>query len=103
MAAVLPSDVSVILTVDASLNVAELVVDSTEVVVVNATMPMILSFDPIKGDVGPPGAPSTVPGPQGQRGSVWFTGSGPPPTPLTGATVGDFYLDSATGNYYLLS
>jgi hypothetical protein len=119
MSALLPADVSVILSLGPELNVEALAVDSTEVVVVNATMPMVLSFDPVKGDAGPPGppgtpsnvpgppgAPSNVPGPPGQtgqRGSIWFSGAGPPPTPLSGALPGDFYLDSQTGNYYLLS
>jgi hypothetical protein len=106
MSALLPADLSVVLTLGPELNVEELTVDSTEVVVVNATMPMVLSYDMVKGDVGapgPPGPPSTVPGPPGVRGSIWFTGTGPPPTPLTGALPGDYYLDSVTGNYYLLS
>jgi hypothetical protein len=37
------------------------------------------------------------------RGSLWFTGSGPPPTPLTGALPGDYYLDSTSGTFHRLS
>ena len=215
MSAILPADVAVVLTLGPELTVEELTVDSTDVVVVNATMPMVLSYDPVKGDKGDAGASSTVPGPpgppltvkgtvanaaalpttgnqpndtwitadtghawtwtgfppswhdlgpfqgptgppgatgiaatitvgttatlvpgtpasvanvgsssaavfnfgipqgtqgaqgiqgaQGTRGSIWWNGSGPPPTPLPGAIPGDYYLDSLTGNYYLLS
>jgi hypothetical protein len=158
MSALLPADVSVILSLGPELNVEALTVDSTDVVVVNATMPMVLSYDPVKGDKGDAGAPSTIPGPPGPplnilgtvptaadlpatgnevndtfitedtghawtwtgdpaawtdlgaftgppgtRGSLWFTGAGPPPTPLNGALPGDYYLDSVSGNYYLLS
>jgi hypothetical protein len=106
MSALLPADLSVVLTIGQELNVEELTLDSTEVVVVNATMPMVLSYDLVKGDTGsagPPGPPSTVPGPPGVRGSIWFTGSGPLPSPLSGAIPGDYYLDNVTGNYYLLS
>lgn len=37
-------------------------------------------------------------GPEGPPGSRWYTGSGAPSTGL--GIVGDFYLDSATGNFY---
>jgi hypothetical protein len=40
---------------------------------------------------------------KGVRGSIWWNGSGSPPTPLTGALPGDYYLDNLSGNYYLLS
>ena len=55
------------------------------------------------GSTGATGAPGPTgvqgpPGPQGPTGGKWYTGSGAP----TGGTgvVGDFYVDSATGNYY---
>jgi hypothetical protein len=62
------------------------------------------------GSQGPTGAtgsqgPAGSTGPQGNpgtRGSLWFTGSGSPGA-ISGALPGDYYLDSATGNYYLLS
>lgn len=38
------------------------------------------------------------PGPQGDPGSVWYTGSGAPAGGL--GIEGDFYLDSANGDYY---
>jgi hypothetical protein len=54
-------------------------------------------------DTGPPGpqgpqGPAGATGPPGTPGETWFTGTGAP----AGATgiVGDWYLDSATGNYY---
>lgn len=33
----------------------------------------------------------------------WFNGEGPPPGVIQGATVGDLYLDTLTGNLYRLS
>jgi hypothetical protein len=49
------------------------------------------------GSQGPAGAPGSQ-GPAGTPGEKWFTGSGAP----SGATgiVGDWYLDSANGDYY---
>lgn len=64
-----------------------------------------------KGDKGEPGndgapggdgADSTVPGPPGPRGSKWFTGTGAPAS-VTGSAVGDFYLDTASGDVYELA
>jgi Collagen triple helix repeat (20 copies) len=58
----------------------------------------------LQGPVGPAGADSTVPGPQGIQGpagtpgEVWFTGSGAPAG--TTGIVGDWYLNSANGDYY---
>lgn len=55
--------------------------------------------------VGPPGpqgaqgAASTIPGPAGQRGSIWTTGSGAPT--VTGSELsGDMYLDEVTGDVW---
>lgn len=42
-----------------------------------------------------------VEGPEGPRGSAWFTGEGAPGS-IAGSKVGDFYVDSLTGNYYEL-
>lgn len=42
-----------------------------------------------------------VQGPTGPRGSAWFTGEGPPGS-LPDSKVGDYYVDSLTGNYYEL-
>lgn len=67
----------------------------------------------IKGDPGPQGetgatgaagsqGPAGDAGPAGERGSKWFTGSGAP-TSVPGSIAGDMYLDTATGDVYLLS
>ena len=48
-----------------------------------------------KGDTGDTGATGT-------RGAKWFTGSGAP-TSVAGSIAGDFYLDTATGDVYVLS
>jgi hypothetical protein len=37
-------------------------------------------------------------GATGQRGSIWFTGTGPPA--VTGMLIGDMYLDEATGDVW---
>lgn len=52
------------------------------------------------GAVGSVGGGGTVgpPGPAGTPGEVWYTGAGAPPA-ATGI-VGDWWLDSATGDYY---
>jgi hypothetical protein len=47
---------------------------------------------------GPPGPP----GPPGQRGSLWFSGTGPPPTAISTQQNYDLYIDNATGDYYQL-
>jgi hypothetical protein len=39
-------------------------------------------------------------GPAGTPGEQWFTGSGAPAGSLSGSIVGDWYLDSVTGDYY---
>lgn len=36
------------------------------------------------------------------KGTSWFTGHGPPPTPVPGAVPGDLYLDIDTGNVWAL-
>lgn len=45
--------------------------------------------------IGPPG-PQGVPGPTGERGTMWFTGNGPPDTTvgIEGKITGDMYLDN---------
>lgn len=52
-----------------------------------------------QGPEGPEG-PQGNPGPQGARGTQWFTGSGAPGN-VAGAEVGDIYLDTASGVYYV--
>ena len=42
-------------------------------------------------------------GPTGPRGATWFNGAGPPPTPISGALPGDYYLDTTSGDIYLVS
>jgi len=47
----------------------------------------------VKGDTGTAGT-------NGAPGSVWFTGAGVPAGSLAGSVIGDFYLNSSTGDYY---
>jgi len=56
------------------------------------------------GPVGPQGIAGPVgpTGPTGQRGTMWFTGAGAPGT-VGGSLPGDYYLDSNSGTYYVLS
>jgi hypothetical protein len=54
----------------------------------------------IPGQPGAPGADSTVPGPQGQRGSQWFTGEGPPPGGSLDYIEGDMWLDMLSGDVW---
>jgi len=51
-----------------------------------------------KGDTGDTGATGAT----GPRGNTWFSGAGAPGT-IPGSIVGDFYLDTDTGDVYLLS
>ena len=54
------------------------------------------------GDTGPQGIQG-VQGPQGIQGlpgEVWFAGVGVPVGSLAGSIVGDWYLDTSTGNVY---
>jgi hypothetical protein len=53
------------------------------------------------GPEGPQGIPGS-PGAPGARGTKWFRGSGAPGS-ISGQLVGDFYLDTATGDVYELS
>jgi len=54
----------------------------------------------IKGPAGDPG----IQGPQGIRGTTWFTGNGAPPeTVSAGQMPGDLYLDLIDGTVYTLS
>lgn len=39
-------------------------------------------------------------GPAGAAGEKWFTGSGVPAGTLAGSAIGDWYLNSANGDYY---
>lgn len=50
---------------------------------------------------GPPG-PAGAEGPQGIRGTAWYTGSGAPGD-IPGSRAGDLYLDVDNGNVYVLS
>lgn len=50
---------------------------------------------------GPPG-PQGVQGPAGTNGTRWFTGSGAPGV-VSGAVVGDLYLDTVDGTVYVLN
>jgi hypothetical protein len=50
-------------------------------------------------------APLTTgpPGPAGVAGSKWWNGAGAPPTPIPGAVAGDYYLDTTSGDIYVVS
>jgi len=52
------------------------------------------------GSTGATGATGAS-GATGARGATWFTGSGSPGS-ITGAQVDDLYLDTATGDVYVL-
>lgn len=52
----------------------------------------------VQGVQGPAGAA----GPAGERGTGWFVGSGPPPASIAGSKTGDLYLDTSTGDVYVL-
>ena len=54
-----------------------------------------------EGIQGPIGAPGPA-GVEGSRGTGWFVGSGPPPASIPGSIVGDLYLDTLSGDVYLL-
>lgn len=49
----------------------------------------------IQGPAGPRGS-------RGPRGHVQYTGNGPPPAVITGAEVGETYVDLTTGIIYEL-
>lgn len=53
-----------------------------------------------QGPQGTPGAPGAD-GAPGARGSKWFTGTGAPSS-VAGSQVGDYYLNTATGDVYEL-
>ena len=53
-----------------------------------------------QGPQGEPGDPGGPPGPQGEPGEKWFSGVGMPAGSLTDSLVGDWYLDTATGEVY---
>ncbi len=55
-------------------------------------------------EVGPAGTigPDGPDGVQGVRGTGWFTGTGAP-TDVPGSVPGDLYLESVTGDVYVLN
>jgi len=57
-----------------------------------------------QGEVGPAGTigPDGPAGVQGVRGTGWFTGTGAP-TDVPGSVPGDLYLESLTGDVYVLN
>ena len=57
-----------------------------------------------QGEVGPAGTigPDGPAGTQGVRGTGWFTGVGVP-TYVPGSVPGDLYLESVTGDVYVLN
>lgn len=57
------------------------------------------NFGIVLGGLGMGVGSGTV-GPPGNRGAAWWNGSGPPPSYIPGALVGDYYLDVDTGDVY---
>ena len=57
-----------------------------------------------QGEVGPAGTigPDGPAGTQGTRGTGWFTGTGAP-TDVPGSVPGDLYLESVTGDVYVMN
>ena len=54
------------------------------------------------GGGGPPG-PAGPAGPAGADGQIRYTGIGPPPIVIVGASPGDTYLDLLSGDIYKLT
>jgi hypothetical protein len=50
-----------------------------------------------------PGGAQGLQGGPGLRGAQWFNGAGPPPTPIPNAIPGDYYLDTTSGDIYVVS
>lgn len=73
-------------------------VDSDGIVTVYYTDGTSAQVGNAKGPKGDPGADGDT-GPAGQRGSLWFTGHGAP-SEITGAQVGDLYLDVDDGTVF---
>ncbi|MES1927554.1 collagen-like protein [Salinisphaera sp. T31B1] len=53
-------------------------------------------------DFGIPAGPQGTPGADGANGAKWFDGSGAPGT-VSGASAGDYYLDTDSGDVFKLS
>jgi hypothetical protein len=54
-----------------------------------------------QGIQGPIGSSGPA-GPAGTRGTGWYVGSGAPPTTIPGSITGDMYLDTVSGDVYVL-
>lgn len=54
-----------------------------------------------QGPTGATGATGAT-GPQGIAGTKWWNGTGAPTPPPTGSVPGDYYLDTASGDVYVL-
>jgi len=72
------------------------VISRVQMIVVNPTTRSVSVIN-----MGPQG-PGGIPGQTGLRGEVWFTGAGAPNT-ISGALLGDWYLNSTNGDYYDLT
>jgi microcystin-dependent protein len=106
MAAIMPVDISVTLTLSPELEAEQLVVNTTQALIVNGTTPLIFSIDPLKGEAGPigepgpPGPESTIPGPEGPVGPQGPVGPVGPqgPTGATGPTGPSAAVSTDSGN-----
>jgi hypothetical protein len=74
------------------------------VMAIPAGRPINITFSPAgaEGLQGPEGVPG-VPGAPGANGTAWRLGSDVPAFPVTEGNLGDFFLNTATGDYYVLS
>jgi hypothetical protein len=74
------------------------------VMAIPADRPINITFSPAgaEGLQGPEGVPG-VPGVPGANGSAWRLGSEVPAFPVTEGNLGDFFLNTATSDYYILS
>lgn len=85
-------------TVVEDTNLVEVSDDGESVLITEPGAQVLLS----EGYLGPPGPP----GPRGEDGAgavpTWFSGEGPPPDVIPGATRGDHYVDTISGIIYQL-
>jgi phage baseplate assembly protein W len=49
------------------------------------------------------GIPQGITGPTGQRGSIWFNGTTDPPATIPNSLPGDYYLNTVSGDVFLVS
>jgi hypothetical protein len=54
------------------------------------------------GNVVVPGGGQGPPGATGPIGTRWWNGAGPPTPPPSGSNPGDYYLDTSSGDVWVL-